>query len=155
VYGSKAAAFAAVEWRLSPRVSIEAGGGSVLPDPYQGFPRSAFVAAGVRLHFPTRGPRGARVQHAGPLTITRRAGSLVLQLRRPGVHTVSIAGDWNGWTPVPLAQVEPDTWEVDLRLSNGIHYFTLFIDGAAWAIPQDVPSVPDGLGGRVAVLAVL
>jgi hypothetical protein len=155
VYGSKAAALATAEWRLSPNVSIEAGGGSVLPDPYQGFPRSGFLAAGVRLHYPTRGPRGARVQHAGPLTITRRTGSLVLKLRRPGVHTVSIAGDWNGWTPVALTQVQPDVWEVVLRLSNGIHYFTLFVDGVAWAIPEGMPSIPDGLGGRVAVLTVL
>jgi hypothetical protein len=95
------------------------------------------------------------VQHAGPLTITRRTGSLVLKLRRPGVHTVSIAGDWNGWTPVALTQVQPDVWEVVLRLSNGIHYFTLFVDGVAWAIPEGMPSIPDGLGGRVAVLTVL
>lgn len=155
VYGSKAAALAAGEWRLSPSVSIEAGGGSVLPDPYQGFPRSGFVAAGVRLHFPTRGVRGARVQRAGALTITRRAGSLVLQLRRPGVHSVTIAGDWNGWTRVPLAQVGRDTWEVVLPLSNGVYYFALFVDGAAWAIPEGMPSIPDGLGGRVAVLTVL
>jgi hypothetical protein len=95
------------------------------------------------------------VQRAGPLTITRRAGGLVLRLRRPGVHTVSIAGDWNGWTRVPLAQVGPDTWEVILPLSNGIYYFTLFVDGVAWAIPEGMPSIPDGLGGRVAVLTVL
>jgi hypothetical protein len=155
VYGSKAAGLAAAEWRLSPRVSIEAAGGSVLPDPYQGFPRSGFVAAGVRLRFPTRRTQIAAVEHAGPLTITRRADSLVLKLRRPGAQTVSIAGDWNGWTRVPLVQVGSDTWDVVLRVPNGIHYFTLFIDGAAWAIPEGVPSVPDGFGGRVAVLAVL
>jgi hypothetical protein len=44
---------------------------------------------------------------------------------------------------------------VVLRLSNGIHYFTLFVDGVAWAIPEGMPSIPDGLGGRVAVLTVL
>jgi len=155
VYGSKAAALATAEWRLSPSVSIEAVGGSVLPDPYQGFPRSGFVAAGARLHFPNRGTRGAGVQRAGALTITRRAGSLVLRLRRPGVHTVAIAGDWNGWTRVPLAQVGPDAWEAVLPLSNGIYYFTLFVDGVAWAIPEGMPSIPDGLGGGVAVLTVL
>ena len=155
VYGSKAAALASAEWRLSPSVSVEAGGGSVLPDPFQGFPRSGFVAAGVRLHFPTRSARGARVQRAGALTITRRDGSLVLRLRRPGVSTVAIAGDWNSWTRVPLAQVGPDAWEVVLPLSNGIYYFALFVDGVAWAIPKGVPSIPDGLGGRVAVLTVL
>jgi len=155
VYGSKVAALASGQWQLSSRVSVEASGGSFLPDPYQGFPRSGFVAAGARLHFPTRGARGARVQHAGPLTVTRRAGSLVLKLRRPGARSVSIAGNWNGWTRVPLVQVGPDAWDVVLHLSNGIHYFTIFIDGVAWAIPEGVPSIPDGLGGQVAVLSVL
>jgi len=154
VYGSKAAALATAEWRLSPNVSIEAGGGSVLPDPYQGYPRSGFIAAGARFHFPTRA-RGARVHHAGPLTITHRVGSIVLQLRRPGVRSISIAGDWNGWTRVPLAQVRPDVWEVVLHLSKGIHNFTLFEDGVAWAIPRGTPSIPDGLGRRVAVLTIL
>jgi len=154
-YGSKVAALASAQWQLSSRVSVEASGGSFLPDPYQGFPRSGFVAAGARLHFPTRGARGARVQHAGPLTVTRRAGSLVLKLRRPGADSVSIAGTWNGWTRVPLVQVGPDAWDVVLHLSNGIHYFTIFIDGVAWAIPEGVPSIPDGMGGQVAVLTVL
>jgi len=76
-------------------------------------------------------------------------------LRRPGVRSISIAGDWNGWTRVPLAQVRPDVWEVVLHLSNGIHTFTLFLDGKAWVIPEHVPSIPDGLGGRVAVLTIL
>ena len=154
VYGSKAAALATAEWRLTPHVSIEASGGSVLPDPYQGFPRSGFIAAGARFHLPTRA-RGARVHQDGPLTITRRAGGIVLQLRRPGVHSVSVAGDWNGWTQEPLAQVRPDVWEVALHLSNGKHSFALFLDGKAWVIPERVPTIPDGMGGRVAVLIIL
>lgn len=154
VYGSKAAALATAEWRLSPGVSIEAGGGSLLPDPYQGFPRSGFIAVGARFHFSARA-REVRVHHAGPLTITRRAGSIVLQLRMPGVRSVSIAGDWNGWTRIPLAQVGPGVWELALHLSNGKHSYMLFLDGKAWVIPERVPTIPDGLGGRVAVLTIL
>jgi hypothetical protein len=30
----------------------------------------------------------------------------------------------------------------------------VLIDGAPWRIPDGVPSVPDGMGGRVAVLNV-
>ncbi len=154
VYGSKAAALAWADWRLAPNVSLEAAGGSVLPDPYQGFPRSGFVAAGVRLYLPIGSTRGVAVRRAGALTITRRAGGLVLRLRRTGVLTVAIAGDWNGWQRVPLAQVEPGNWEAVLPLSNGVYHFTLFVDGVAWAIPEGVPNIPDGLGGRVAVLTV-
>jgi hypothetical protein len=154
VYGSKAAALATAEWRLAPNVSIEAGGGSLLPDPYQGFPRSGFIAAGARFHF-SAGARGARVHHAGPLKITHRADNIVVQLRRPGVNSVSIAGNWNGWTQVPLAQVRPGVWEVVLHLSKGVHSFMLFLDGKAWVIPERVPTIPDGMGGRVAVVTIL
>jgi hypothetical protein len=68
---------------------------------------------------------------------------------------VSIAGDWNAWTAAPLAHVGSDVWEVVLPLSPGFYHFALFIDGVAWTIPHGVPSVPDGMGGRVAVLSVL
>jgi hypothetical protein len=154
VYGSKAAALASAELRLSPLVSLEASGGSVLPDPYQGFPRSTFVTAGVRFRLPNH---AAEVVPAGggPLTVTHRADGLVIRLRRRGPTTVSVAGDWNDWTPTPFARVDRDVWEVVLPLSRGTYHFTLLIDGAAWTIPAGVPSVPDGMGGRVAVLTVL
>jgi hypothetical protein len=43
---------------------------------------------------------------------------------------------------------------VHLPLRPGVYHFTLLVDGSAWTIPSGVPSVPDGMGGRVAVLVV-
>jgi hypothetical protein len=154
-YGSKSAAIASVEWRWSPRVSLEASGGTVLPDPYQGFPRTGFITAGIRLHLSIHPTTASPIVTGGPLTVIRRAGRLAFRLRQPGARTVSIAGDWNAWTAAPLAHVGSDVWEVVLPLSPGFYHFALFIDGVAWTIPHGVPSVPDGMGGRVAVLSVL
>jgi Glycogen recognition site of AMP-activated protein kinase len=153
VYGSKAAALASAELRLSPTVTLEASGGNVLPDPYQGFPGTAFVSAGVRIHFSQ--PRTPRVPTGmGPFTVIRRDGSVLVRLRQRGSSTVAIAGDWNGWTRTSLTHVEPDLWEVALPLSSGTYHFTVFIDDTAWTIPAGVPSVQDGMGSLVAVLTV-
>lgn len=152
-YGSKAAGLASAELRLSPTVTLEASGGNVLPDPYQGFPRTAFVSAGVRIHFSQS--RGARVPTGvGPFTVIRRDGSVLVRLRQRASSTVAIAGDWNGWTRTSLNHVELDMWEIALPLSSGTYHFTVFIDDAAWSIPAGVPSVPDGMGSVVAVLTV-
>jgi hypothetical protein len=152
-YGSKAAGLASAELRLSQTVTLEASGGNVLPDPYQGFPRTAFVSAGVRIHFSQS--RGARVPTGvGPFTVIRRDGSVLVRLRQRASSTVAIAGDWNGWTRTSLNHVEPDLWEIALPLSSGTYHFTVFIDDAAWSIPAGVPSVPDGMGSVVAVLTV-
>jgi hypothetical protein len=154
VYASKLAALASVEWRLSPFLSVEAGGGSVLPDPYQGFPRSSFINAGLRIrlqHRPRRGEFGIRSDR---FRVLRRDDTLVVRLRQPGAHTVAIAGDWNAWLPAPLSRLGSDRWEIALPLGPGAYHFTLLVDSSSWAIPDGVPTVPDGMGGRVAILTV-
>ena len=155
VYGSKAAAQASLNLRLTPRVSFEASGGSLLPDPYQGFPRSGFVTAGVRLHVPARASPASPFARVTTFTIIRRGDGVLVRLWRHRAHSVSIAGDWNDWTRAPLTPAGQDAWEVVLPLRPGTYHFTLIIDGSPWTIPDGVPSLPDGLGGRVAVLTIL
>jgi hypothetical protein len=153
-YGSKGAALASAELRLSPRVSLEAVGGNVLPDPYQGLPPSGFVTAGVRVRLPLRtGSPDALVQSRS-FRVSRRGDEIVIRLRRSGARDVAVAGDWNGWTAVPLVRIGRDQWELPTAIPRGSHHFVMIIDGAPWQIPDGVPSVADGMGGRVAVLTV-
>ena len=153
-YGSKGAALASVELRLSAGVSLEAVGGNVLPDPYQGLPASGFVTAGVRVHFPLRtGPPDALVQ-SRLFRVSHRGDQIVIRLRRSDARDVAVAGDWTGWTAVPLARTRGDRWELLTPIPRGSHHFVMVIDGAPWQIPDGVPSVADGMGGRVAVLTV-
>jgi hypothetical protein len=154
VYGSRGAGLAAVDLRLAPGVSLEASGGNVLPDPYQGLPASGFVSIGVRVHLPSHRAAPTSLVRSRSLTAFRRGDGIVIRLRLRDAHRVAIAGDWNEWTPTPLAQSDPDQWELLIALSAGPHRFVVFIDGAPWRIPDGVPSVPDGMGGRVAVLNV-
>ncbi len=153
-FGSKAAALAALDVHLAPNVSLEAAGGNVLPDPYQGFPASGFVTVGVRVHLPSHAAAPRALVRSGPLTALRRGTEVVIQFRVRDAHVVAIAGDWNDWTPTPLAQSDHDQWELSIPLAPGPHRFMVFVDGTPWQIPEDVPSVPDGMGDRVAVLNV-
>lgn len=153
-YVSRAAALASVELRVTPSWSINVVGGNVLPDAYQGFPATGILLAGVRFQLPLRRPASRQVVGTRGFSLTRSAAGISLEFKRHGVESVAIAGDWNGWVPTPLSATRPDWWKADLALRPGVYHFTLLVDGIGWTIPTGVPSVPDGLGGRVAVLVV-
>jgi hypothetical protein len=48
-----------------------------------------------------------------------------------------------------------DIWEAALLLAPGVYYFNLVVDGAEWVVPAGVATIPDGMGGVIAVLNVL
>jgi len=100
-----------------------------------------------------RAPRTVVVRGNG-FAVTLGADGVTLEFQRRGAQSVAIAGDWNSWLPTPLDTTRPDRWVVHLPLRPGVYHFTLLVDSIAWTIPSGVPSVPDGMGGRVAVLVV-
>jgi Glycogen recognition site of AMP-activated protein kinase len=152
-YGSTGAASAFLQVAISPSWSAEVGGGSYLRDPYQGFPRGGFFSLGVRFGS-TRATRVAAARRFAALVPERRGDSVVVQFRFHGVQTVAIAGDWNTWEPSPLRAVGDDVWEGTMVLASGMYHFNLLVDGQTWVVPNGVATVPDGLGGMVAVLIV-
>ena len=149
-FGSKGAGGLSAQVFATPRVSLELSAGSYLPDPYQGFPQAGFVSVGVRLH---RSARAPRVQLA-PLVPAVRGDSVVVRFSMPGARSVAIAGDWNSWQQVTLRPLGDDVWEGLLGLRRGLYHFNLLVDGSDWVVPNGVATVPDGLGGMVAVLIV-
>jgi AMP-activated protein kinase-like protein len=152
-YPSTAAGSAYIQVFLRPRVSLELGGGSSLRDPYQGLPRAGFVTFGVRFHKSSRVPPVA-IPRWSPLVPEARGDSLVVRFRMPDARTVAIAGDWNAWKGVPLRRLGDHVWEGTLGLRRGVYHFNLLVDGSDWVVPNGVATVPDGLGGMVAVLIV-
>lgn len=163
-YGSTGAASASLQYFLTPSVAVEAAGGNYLRDPFQGLPRAGFITGGVRV-FATR--RASVVAAATatpaaptlqPLVAQHRAGggdTVFVRIRMPDAHAVGIAGNWNSWTPAPLRAVGNDIWEAALLLAPGTYYFNLVVDGADWVVPAGVATIPDGMGGMIAVLNVL
>jgi len=160
-YGSSGAASAAVLYYLSPTLALEASGGSYLADPYQGLPRAGFASGGIRIFTSPRALKTAPPPPVPaqpilqPLIAQHRGDTLVVRFRMPQARAVSIAGNWNAWMPAPLRSVGDDVWEATLRLAAGVYYFNLVIDGEEWVVPGGVATVPDGMGGLMAVLNVL
>ncbi len=153
-YASTIAGSAFLQLFVTPRVSLEVGGGSSLSDPYQGLPRAGFITFAVRLHNSPRPQPAAAVRRWAPLVPESRRDSLVVQFRMPRARSVAIAGDWNAWLPVRLRPLGGDVWEGTLVLRRGLYHFNLQVDGSDWVVPNGVATVPDGLGGMVAVLVV-
>jgi len=159
-YGSSGAASAAVQYFLTPTVAFEASGGSYLADPFQGLPRAGFVTGGFRVFTPRRALKPAAPAPSPqpvlqPLIAQHRGDTLVVRFRMVGARSVAIAGNWNAWTPAPLRGLGDDIWEAMLRLAPGVYYFNLVVDGDEWVVPGGVATVPDGMGGVMAVLNVL
>lgn len=153
VYGSTGAGSAFLQVFVRPAVSVELGGGSYLRDPYQGFPRGRFVTLGMRIGVP-RPARAAIAKTLPPLVPQRRGDRVVVRFRFRGARAVAIAGDWNGWQTRPLRPVGSDLWEGALTVARGLHHFNLLVNGRDWVVPNGVATVPDGLGGMVALLLV-
>ena len=153
-YASTVAGSAYLQVFLKPRVALELGGGSSLSEPYQGLPRAGFVTLGVRFHRSPRPPPSTAAPQWAPLVPEPRGDSLVVQFRMPDARSVAIAGDWNAWHPVQLRPLGEDVWEGALVLRRGLYHFNLQVDGSDWVVPNGVATVPDGLGGMVALLVV-
>ena len=160
VYGSKTTFGASVQYFVTPTLSVEGAAGSYLADPFQGLPRAGYVSAGVRLHTASRRllpalPTESPPPRLTPLVAARRGDSVVVRFRMEGARAVAIAGDWNSWQPVPLRGLGGDIWEAAFLLAPGTYHFNLLVDGKEWVVPGGVATLPDGMGGLVAILTVL
>ena len=154
-YGSKGAGSVVLQFYVAPRVALEVAGGSYLDDPYQGLPRAGFVTLGVRLHAtPRASSADPESPKWSPLVPEPRGDSLVVRFRFDDARSVAIAGDWNQWAQVPLRSLGAGLWEGTLALRRGLYHFNVLVDGTDWVVPDGVATVPDGLGGMVAVLVV-
>lgn len=158
-YGSSGAGSIVLQYYATPTIAVEASGGTYLADPYQGLPRAGYFAAGARLYSTRRAfratPAAPPKAILQPLIAQRRGEQLVVRFRMPGARSLAIAGNWNAWTPAALRAVGDDIWETTLQLTPGVYYFNLVVDGNEWVVPGGVATVPDGMGGVMAVLNVL
>lgn len=153
-YQSRIAGSVSAQIAVGHRVALEAAGGSYLPDLYQGFPASAFVALGARV-FLGRRPTALRGDDSPrPALGVRDGDSVVVRFRVPRAARVAIAGEWSDWQAVPLLRAGVDVWQGRLALTPGTYRFTLVVDGARWIVPAGVAAIPDGMGGEQGLLIV-
>ena len=155
-YESRAAGSVAAQIALSSRFALEASGGSLLPDLYQGFPASGFVSLGVRAFLTPRPPAALRGGAGArrPAVAVREGADVVVRFTVPDARQVAIAGEWSDWQPVPLVPAGRDGWQARLALAPGTYRFTLVVDGTRWLVPAGVVTVPDEMGGEQGLLVV-
>lgn len=154
-YGSRTAVSGSIQFYTMPFLALELGGGSYLPDPYQGLPQARYLSAGVRLHAAKRRPPAVSAPRLMPLVPIWQGDSVLLQFMMPGATSVAIAGDWNDWQPSPLRSAGLEGWKGLVSLKPGTYHFALLVDGKEWVVPGGVASVGDGMGGMTALLVVV
>lgn len=120
-------------------------------DPLYGT-RSGFgvsIGASVKLHT-TRETAGVAV--VGASTAGRRA--VTLRVHAPDEESVSVAGSFNGWTPVAMQQ-RGGAWTLTVHVEPGSYTFAFRKADGTWFVPDDAPGiVDDGFGQRNATLVV-
>ncbi|HXE56525.1 MAG TPA: glycogen-binding domain-containing protein [Gemmatimonadales bacterium] len=135
---------------LSPRLWLELGAGSQVSDRLLAIPGGRYLTAGIGFRWgggprPLPRPTGVPAPARG---ITRIA------IEAPRARTVEIAGDWDGWRPVPATRAANGVWYVDLSLPAGVYRYAFRIDHKEWRVPDGAPARDDGFGGKSAWLVV-
>lgn len=138
-----------LEWRIMPYLALETAVGNY-PADITGFTEGFFVSAGLRI-----GTR-RRDLPPEPNVRTERLGGQQAQVTFTvrDAEDVAIAGEWNAWTPTPLARIDGSHWRITLPLGPGAYRFALVIDGDRWVVPKGVPAMPDDFGGEVGLLLI-
>lgn len=93
----------------------------------------------------------ARTEQKEPKVFVR------LILLQPEAHSVSVAGDFNGWNPAqtPLERSDGGVWTATIPLPPGRYQYMFVIDGKEWiADPLAAEETTDGFGAHNAVLDV-
>lgn len=77
-------------------------------------------------------------------------------VQAPAARTVSVAGDFNGWSPdLELQDVDGDgVWTGRIAVRPGVHEYMFVLDGQWVTDPNADRYVDDGFGHRNAVLVV-
>jgi hypothetical protein len=141
---------AGIDVTLTDRLALWSSVRQEAPDPlYWNLPRRSW-SVGITRRFDI-------ARQTQPLTTAQPdAGGVLIRVNAADVDgaSVSVAGDFNGWRPVPM-QREGREWLVRLPLAPGVYHYAFRSDRGEWFVPSSVPGRrDDGMGGYVAVLVV-
>ena len=146
-------------YQVTDRVAIVASSGQFPVDVVSGLPAGGFTTLSMRLNLRTEPPAppsrpSSRPRSKDFSTAVAEDGTQLITVRIPQASTVEMMGDFTDWRPVLLVPGEDDTWRLRMRIAGGVHEVNLRIDGGAWTVPPGLPTVDDGLGGRVGLFSL-
>ncbi|MBW3655591.1 MAG: glycogen-binding domain-containing protein [Gemmatimonadetes bacterium] len=102
----------------------------------------------------TRRLGGARASAPRLAPEVRAVGTTFRLPASAAAEAPSVAGDFTGWTPVPMAR-HGSSWAVTLPVPAGVHRYAFRGADGEWLVPEGVPGrTDDGFGGVTAVLVV-
>lgn len=139
-------------WWVTPRIAVVGGAGTYPADLLEALPGGRYVSVGVR--FASRRPSVPVVRPLGRPVYEREGSDGTLRFPVPRATRVEIAGDWNDWRRTPLERDADGRWILRVRLRPGVYRFNLIVDGDRWIVPEGVPAVDDGFGGKTGILIV-
>jgi hypothetical protein len=132
---------------------------SVYTDPVEADQTVDRVWTGLLWRFGTGSPAGPAVGSSpgGVAALQGSEEAVRFRIHAPGAAAVSVVGSFNGWRPgaSPLQPAGDGWWEARLPLAPGMHEYVYLVDGEPTLPPQGAPTVPDGFGGRNAVVEVV
>ena len=134
---------------VTPGVELQVGGRGNAFDPLYLTSTESSVWAGLALRL------GGSRAPAAPVAARGRDGSHMIAIpARAAAGTLSVAGDFNGWTPEPMRS-EGSRWVWTGALAPGVYHYAFVAADGTWFVPESVPGrQDDGMGGHVAVLVV-
>jgi hypothetical protein len=107
---------------------------------------------------PSPPPSVATVAPAGKTRCEPQVVLVRFMLQSPAARTVSLAGDFNGWSLKRTPLTDPDgdgTWTVTLPLRPGRYQYKFLVDGQRWTVDPGAPThLPDGFGGQNSLLVL-
>jgi len=144
--------YAGGSFDLSERLSAETSVGRRSVDPLFWTPARRTWSVALRYRFGDRRepPRGRAVT---PVALSED-GFMLRVSESEGSGTISIAGSFNGWKPVPMKK-SGASWTIQLHLDPGTYHIAFVDETGRWFVPEAMPGrMPDGMGGFTAVVLV-
>lgn len=136
---------------LTPVLSLQGSAGRYPSSFLTGASSGRYVSVGLVLR--SGGPRPMRLPR--PTGVPGVRGNATrLAIRAPEAARVELAGDWNGWTPVPTRRAANGVWYADVVLAPGEYRYAFRVDGGAWRVPDGAVTSDDGFGGKSAYVTV-
>jgi Glycogen recognition site of AMP-activated protein kinase len=147
----------ALDWLLRPR-SVRLRPVTLLAA------AAAFVLLVLVAPFPRRpvappaGPGSLRAAAPVPSAQPQEVYVQFIYQGGPGVVSVAVAGDFNGWSPAdyPLQDTDRDgVWSAMFPVPMGLHKYMFVVNGKTWVTdPRAERHVDDGFGMKNAIISV-
>ena len=156
---------------LTRQISLAISGGSYPSDPVRRVLGATYFEAGFRIATggteqlpvlidpaPVLAAARARINAVNSsnsqIEIIESGALHTIRIRTAAAKSVEIMADFTDWQPTSLINAGHDVWELQLKLTPGVHRLNVRIDGGDWMVPAGARQEQDEFGGVVGIIVV-